>query len=177
MVKRFVKITIFAAFLAVVWTPVSSAEEAFVKYSEVKDQIADKSKADTLSKDAISQEDLQALQQSGSAFYLFDARSKTEFDREHITGGRLPRPDEYYRQSEMFKQQIVRQAPNAKQALSEGTRSLSHDAVIVTYCNKHCGLSKSMMLDLRELGFANVRWLDGGIDTWREKGYSLEKTG
>ena len=168
MVERFFKVIALLSLAGWVLTPRVCAEEKFVKYSEVRDQIAPAPKPDK-----VSQDGLRALQQE-AAFYLYDARTKTEFDREHIVGARLPRAEEYYRQAELFKQQVVREAPNSKQALEAGTRDLARDAVIVTYCNRHCGLSKTLMLDLQSLGFTNVRWLDGGIDDWREKGYPLE---
>lgn len=176
MVERFVKITLCAALLLAL--PASAWAEKFVKYSDVKDQIADKPKPykpEPLAKDAITPEDLRTIQQGGGTYYLLDARGKTEFDGEHITGARLPRTEDYYKQAELFKQQVIKQAPDAKEGLQAGVADIPKDAVIITYCNKHCGLSKSLLLDLTGLGYTNVRWLDGGIDVWREKAYPLDK--
>jgi rhodanese-related sulfurtransferase len=86
----------------------------------------------------------------------------------------LPLPDEVYTQEELFRQKIIPVAPDRSVSLIQATASLSRATVIVTYCNSHCALSKNLMLRLKTIGFTNVRYLAGGIDSWREKGYPLE---
>ena len=160
-----------AFFLALALGTSACAKEEFVKYTEVKDKL----EAKAPEKGAISTDELKALLDKKEPVVLFDARSKTEFEKERIAGAKLPRTDEYYRDQQMFQQQIIRQAPSSKAALLAGAGSLPHDTAIVAYCNKQCGLSKNLKLDLEGMGFKNVRWLDGGIDVWREKGFPIEK--
>ena len=170
MVERLFKVTKVTAVVLLAAAPVAcQAAENFAPYSQAKDQIAA-----PVQKDSISPQELREWYEKKTDVHLFDARAKTEFDREHILGARLPRTEEFYRQIELYKQQVVREAPSSKAALETGMRDVPHHAVIVTYCNSHCGLSKNLMLDLQSLGFTNVHWLDGGIDVWREKGYPLE---
>jgi rhodanese-related sulfurtransferase len=156
----------------------ASAKEEFTKYSDVYKPGVPKNAAQAAPSPeggpgSISQEELRALKEE-KGLILFDARAKTDFERERIAGASLPHGADYYRDMELFRQKIVRAAPDSKASLRASTEALPRDSVIVTYCNKHCGLSKSLKMQLEDLGFTNVRWLAGGIDTWREKGYPLE---
>lgn len=169
---RFFPEKIAAILLLAVFLSVSAdAKEEFVKYSEVRTQLEAKPGQGSL----VSADELRALQEKGEQVLLFDARAKTEFDRERIQGARLPRSDGYYRDQQLFQQKIVRQTPASRPDLEKTLQGIPRDALIVTYCNKHCALSKNLKLDMEALGFTNVRWLEGGIDDWRTKGYPLEK--
>jgi len=86
----------------------------------------------------------------------------------------LPMSDDHYRQQELFRLKIVPTAPNPAVGLSQGTASFQKNTAIVTYCNRNCALSKNQAKQLSALGFTNARYLAGGIDSWREKGYPVE---
>jgi rhodanese-related sulfurtransferase len=172
MARSISKKIVPALLLSVLLPACVQAKEEFVKYSEVKAEL-DAKPAQNGS--FLGVEELMAMQEKGESLYLLDARTKADFDRERIRGARLPRTDDYYKNQLLFQQKIIREAPSSKLDLEKNLKDVPRDAVIVTYCNKHCGLSKNLKLDLEALGFTNVRWLEGGIDDWREKGYPLEK--
>lgn len=169
MGKRFFDV-LNLALLALLTASAGSAEE-FTPY----DRALQESSRSFIDEGAVDADGLKALMDGGEKPVLFDARPKAAFHQERLSGARMPRPAAYYREQELFRQQIVRTAPSSRAALEKGTKDLPRDVRIVTYCNRHCGLSKNLKLDLEALGFTNVKWLDGGIDTWREKGYPLEK--
>jgi rhodanese-related sulfurtransferase len=147
--------------------PIARAEE-FVKYSEARSALESPSaRTDSVSAEALRPQDPELRQ--------FDARSKKEFEHERIAGAKLPHDDAYYRDLELFQQKIVREAPNPTASLGRSTVSLPKNVAIVTYCNRNCGISKTLKSQLEQLGFTNVRWLAGGIDDWRDKGYPIEK--
>jgi rhodanese-related sulfurtransferase len=171
---RFVSKKIVAVLLLSVLLPACvQAKEEFVKYSEVKAELDIKP---VQSGGFLTVDEFMAMQEKGESLHLLDARAKADFDRERIRGARLPRTDDYYKNLLLFQQKIIREAPSSKLDLEKNLKEIPRDALIVTYCNKHCGLSKNLKLDLEALGFTNVRWLEGGIDDWRTKGYPVEKT-
>ena len=151
----------------------ADAAEKFVPYSEARAQLEQKPGAGAGS---VSPEELEASQRQGTPVRLFDARTKNEFDREHIAGAVLPYDEAYYRDLELYRQRVAPNPPDVRSSLERSTRGLLREEVIVTYCSRHCGLSRSLKMQLEKLGFTNVRWLDGGIDVWREKGYPVEKS-
>lgn len=146
------------------------AGEVFVKYSDVQDQIASPPKEEGF----VTAEELLDLQKQDPSVLVFDARSLEQFRKEHIPGASLPMSKEHYRLEEMFRQKVVPTAPNRTVGLSQGVASFQKNTAIVTYCNRNCGLSKSLAKELTKMGFTNVRYLAGGIDSWREKGYPVE---
>ena len=148
----------------------SWAEDNFVQYVEAQKEYL-LPPHDT---ESVMPEELRAMQVDGTVTRLFDARMKQEFLKEHIAGASLPLPDDYYTQEELFRQKIVPVSPDRPAALAQSMLPFPRETVIVTYCNRHCSLSKNLMHLLKELGFTNVRYLAGGIDSWREKGYPLE---
>ena len=153
--------------------PAKIAAAAFAALLAALPACADESAAPPAG--SVSANQLRARQQNAKKLWVFDARSKNEFDHEHIAGARLPYGDEYYRGWDLYHQHAVREAPDGRVSLERSTQELPRDAAIVTYCNRHCGLSQSLKVQLEHLGFTNVHWLDGGIDVWREKGYPVEK--
>lgn len=159
--------------LGVVSIASSARAEEFVRYNEARPMLETKPSENDGS---VSVDELRALQGGGGVVQVFDARSKAEFGREHIAAAKLPHEEAYYRDVELFQQQIVREAPDAIVSLERSMAGLPKNAEIVTYCNRNCGISKTLKRELEDLGFTNVRWLVGGIDDWREKGYPLEKT-
>jgi periplasmic divalent cation tolerance protein len=151
----------------------SWAKETFVKYSEAQKNFATAPQAT----ESVTVDELREIQEMDPKALVFDARSREEFNKQHIAGSLLPMPDDHYTQEALFRQKIVRTSPDEVADLSRGTASLAKNATIVTYCNRNCGLSKGLMKQLKTLGFTNVRYLAGGIDSWREKGYPLEAQG
>ena len=171
MARKLFAVAALASLFALHAVPVGA--EKFVSYSEARPQFESTAPAGPEA-GSIPPEGLAGLRDD-PAVIVFDARAKSEFDHEHIAGARLPHEEEYYRNLELHRQQIVREAPDSNASLERATRDIPRGAPIVTYCNRHCGISKALKAQLENLGFTNVRWLDGGIDVWREKGYPVEK--
>ena len=178
MAERFRKKIILSALIAaMLGAATANAQEKYTNYKEiVAAEYAKHGPVGENEPGSVRPEVIREELGKGASLLLFDARVKDEYDAEHLPGAKLPRDDEYYKQSELFKQLVVREAPSSKIALERATKDLPRDTAIVTYCHAHCGLSKTLKLDLEDLGFKNVRWMDGGIDVWREKGYPLEKS-
>ncbi len=144
------------------------AKEKFVKYSDAMKSLSAPDDG------SISFEDVYQMTQRKEKFVLFDARPKSEYDKQRIAGAKLPHSKEYYQAEKLFKENITRERPDFAVFLKKSLASLPKDTRIVTYCNKHCTLSKVLKNEIRALGFTRVQWMDGGIDSWREKGYPLE---
>lgn len=170
MAERLSEKIIFTVLLVLAWTVPSSHAGEFVKYTEARAQLDSKPAASG----SVTADELQAMRQTDKVI-VFDARSAAEFEHEHIAGAALPYADTYYKQVDLFRQKIVREAPNSRASLERSTRDLPRTATLVTYCSRNCGISKSLKMELERLGFTNVRWLSGGIDDWRDKGYPIEK--
>ena len=98
--------------------------------------------------------DLNEMVRTGENVVIFDARSESAYDQEHI--------------------------PNAvsfphRKMNAESTRNLDRDTLYVTYCDGvGCNASTKGALKLAELGF-RVRELVGGIDWWKRDGYATER--
>lgn len=180
MVECLFKKIVFTFVSVIVLCSSACAKEEFVKYTDVRESLAPKHDGHTHSNvpgmGSIGADELRAKLEQKVPVMILDARAKTEFDKEHLPQARLPRPDKFYQDALLYQQKVIREAPSSRLALEAGTKDLPRDTEIVTYCNKHCGLSKTLKFDLEQAGFSNVKWLEGGIDTWREKGYPLEKT-
>jgi rhodanese-related sulfurtransferase len=161
--------TFFYLWALVVLMPVADARETFVKYTDVRDQLS----SPVIEPGSISVEEVKAMMDGRKSFYLLDARSKSDYERERIAGAVLSHGEDYYKDLELFKLGIIKQSPDSRTALQQNLKLFDKNAVLVTYCNQKCTLSKNLMKTLQSLGFTNVRWLSGGIDTWREKGYPL----
>lgn len=144
------------------------AKEKFVKYSEAMKSMS------SVDEGSISFEDVYQMSRRKEKFILFDARPKSEYDKQRIAGAKLPHSKEYYQAEKLFKENITRERPDFAVFLKRSLASLPKDTRIVTYCNKRCSLSKTLKNEIQALGFKHVQWMDGGIDSWREKGYPLE---
>lgn len=123
--------------------------------------------------EVISAEDLRKMQLENRNFLLFDARSKKSYDLAHIKGAILPLPTEYYRQMDLYLAKIVMVSPDSDKALKEATASYAPDMEIVTYCNKNCGASAHLLIQLKRLGFTRVKAMVEGIDVWMDRGYPV----
>ena len=55
-------------------------------------------------------------------------------------------------------------------------QDLSKEAEIVVYCaGPHCPQSASAAQKLADFGFTNVRAYEGGLEEWKNAGYSIEQ--
>ncbi len=144
------------------------AKEKFVKYSEAMRSVS------ALPSAVISADESYALSKKNKKLIIFDARQRSEYLKQHIAGASLPMSDDYYKADKLFKENITRTRPDFAVYLKSSLARISRDSSIITYCNRNCGLSKTLANELKSLGFKDVRWMDGGIDSWREKGYPLE---
>ncbi len=86
-------------------------------------------------------------------FILIDTRSQKEYQEEHIVGAiSLPASEIDNRYNE-----------------------LARDKEIITYCyGGHCGPAKVAAQKLIQLGFSNVKVLDGSTQSWKAKGWQTE---
>ena len=126
------------------------------------------------SDEKVSMDALKASIDNLEQLVLFDARDLKSYNEKHIRGAVLPMPEEYYRLQELFRAQVIGISPDADIALAEGMKEYPKDALIVVYCNDNCALAEHLSLKLKDLGFARVHVLDGGIQSWEKKGYPVE---
>ena len=176
MAERVCEKIAFAFFIVLMAGTSACAKEEFVPYSQAMPQEpVPAAPPETPEAGSISQEQLLEKLNKKEPVILFDARQKSEYDKERMVGAKLPRSEKYYQEVLLYQNKVTREAPSSKTYLEAGTKDIPRDTQIVTYCHAHCGLSKTLKLDLESLGFTHVTWLDGGIDVWREKGYPLDK--
>ena len=98
--------------------------------------------------------DLNEMVRTGENVVIFDARSESAYDQEHISN--------------------AVSFPHRKMN-AESTGNLDRDTLYVTYCDGvGCNASTKGALKLAELGF-RVRELIGGIDWWKRDGYATER--
>ena len=107
------------------------------------------------------------------SFLLFDARSKKSFDEAHITGARLPLTEEYYRQEDLFKDGIIKSPPDRAEALKTAMTAIPKETPIITYCNTGCHASSVLVLQLKQLGYTQVRAYEDGFQTWQQQGHPV----
>ena len=124
----------------------------------------------------ISAEELRQSQLKGKRLILFDARSQTSYQQAHIKGAVLPLNSEYYKQQELFKKGAIAHLPDADAALAEATKRYPKDKPIIAYCSSGgCQASAVLVLQLKRLGFTNVKDMAEGFETWEKKGYPVSK--
>lgn len=89
-----------------------------------------------------------------SAVLVLDVRSAEDYAKGHIPGAKnIPLAD-----------------------LPGKLSTLPKDKTLVTYCgNITCALAPKAAYKLAEAGFENVMELFGGIQTWQDKGFPIEK--
>ncbi len=97
--------------------------------------------------------EVKAKLDRGDSFHLVDVREDHEFAKDHVKGARhLGRG--------ILERDIETEIPDAQ-------------AEILLYCGG--GYRSALATDsLRQMGYANVLSMDGGIRAWREAGYPLE---
>lgn len=145
------------------------AKDVFVPYKE-----AMKRTNSPVSSESIPFEEVYERLAKKEKFILLDARPQSEYVKQRIEGAKLPLSDAYYLAEKLFKEKIAREMPDYLTSLKKDTAGYARDEWLITYCNRNCSLSKTLAKDLKSLGFKRVHWIEGGIDSWREKGYPLE---
>ncbi|TLY14969.1 MAG: sulfurtransferase [Nitrospirae bacterium] len=98
--------------------------------------------------------EVKAKLEQGEPFHFIDVREDHEFAKDHARGARhLGRG--------ILERDIETVIPDKR-------------AEIILYCGG--GFRSALAADsLQQLGYANVRSMDGGIRAWREAGYPLEQ--
>lgn len=112
----------------------------------------------------------------GGRLILYDARSRRSYEEGHIEGARLPLTDRFYQEQELFRLKVTQTPPDMDAALVSAVEGLDRTNPIVTYCDAECGASKVLLAKLKNLGFTDVRALEGGYQSWAEKGYPVSGT-
>jgi len=104
----------------------------------------------------ISEKDLKAKLDAGEKFYLIDARSKEDFEHNHIIEAiGLPWGPE-------FEKELASVLPDK-------------DAEVVVYgTNEACVMAKSAVDFLEKAGYQNLSIFSGGMTGWMEAGLALE---
>jgi rhodanese-related sulfurtransferase len=88
---------------------------------------------------------------------FIDARSRAEYDVEHIKGAKsLP-----YKEADW--------------KFVEAMAGVSEESAIVTYCDgETCELSMELAVFLRNAGYKNVRVLSNGLTVWKQNNLPVE---
>jgi len=98
--------------------------------------------------------DVKAKRDRGETFHFVDVREDHEFEKEHAAGAR-------HIGRGVLERDIETLIPDK-------------DEEIVLYCGG--GFRSALAAEsLQKMGYRNVLSMDGGIRTWREAGYPLEK--
>ena len=88
----------------------------------------------------------------GEKFVLVDVREESEFTKDHLPGA-------IHLGKGVIERDIETRVPNLS-------------TPIVLYCGG--GFRSALAADnLQKMGYSNVQSMDGGIRTWREKGFPL----
>ncbi len=122
----------------------------------------------------ISSDELRQKQLKAEPFVVFDARDRQSYQQMHMEGAVLPLSDDYYEKQKLFRERRTSTPPDVNMALAENMKKYPKDTPIVTYCNSGgCQASAVMALQIKRMGFNNVRALEDGIQIWQEKGYPV----
>jgi rhodanese-related sulfurtransferase len=80
------------------------------------------------------------------------------------------------RSEDSYMIEHIKDAVNIPYSELEGrTGDLDNTKEIIIYCDNYdCGLSKNAVSLLVKVGFKNVLALEGGIESWQDKGYPVE---
>ena len=168
---RFMKSRTGKIGLAALWIMMTAVFPAVWAEGELKTQ-APAAKLPNPS-EVITPEELRDLQLKAVDFILWDARNKGNYEESHIQGATLPLPDAFYNQTELFAKGLSPNRPDPVVALQEAVRDIGREKQIVTYCSRNCPASHTLLVQLKTLGFINVRSMEVGIQAWQEKGYPV----
>ncbi len=167
------KIMVLAATLAVVFYLANAAGQAVDSQASSNGMKSAGRKGLPLEM-VISADELRRMQLKKKNFILLDARGEKNYEEAHIQGALLPLSPEYYRRENLFKKGIANHPPDAEAALRENMKQYSKDMPIVTYCSSGgCQASAVLALQIKRLGFNDVRAMEDGIQTWDKKGYPV----
>lgn len=96
----------------------------------------------------------ETLEKAPHTVLVVDVRNREAFESAHIRGA-----------AHIEAADIVKELAN-----------LPKDRTIVTYCwDATCSLAPKAALELAQKGFS-VQFLQGGIEEWKRKGYSVHKS-
>ena len=97
--------------------------------------------------------DVKQRLQAGERFYLVDVREESEWSRGHVPGA-------IHLSKGIIERDIEKTIPDSS-------------ATIVLYCGG--GFRSALVADsLQQMGYSNVRSMDGGWREWRQAGYPVE---
>ena len=122
----------------------------------------------------ISVKDLRRRQIHKERFVLLDARGKSSYDEGHISGAVLPLTAGYYEKEELFRKGLLKNPPDREADLKESMKKYSKETPIVTYCNVNCQASAVLLLQMKHLGFTDVRAMTDGFEKWQAAKYPVE---
>jgi rhodanese-related sulfurtransferase len=98
--------------------------------------------------------DVKAKIDGGEAFFLVDVREESEWAADHL-------PQAIHLGKGIIERDLEREIPEA-------------DAEILLYCGG--GFRSALAADsLQKMGYRNVYSMAGGIKSWREAGYPIER--
>ena len=122
-----------------------------MKHSPGFEQLAAQSKARVRE---VTIADIKPRLDAGERFHLIDVREDHEWEKGHLPGAtHLGRG--------IIERDIEKLIPD-------------HSAEIVLYCGG--GYRSAMAADnLQQMGYTNVKSMDGGFRAWKEAGYSIEQ--
>jgi rhodanese-related sulfurtransferase len=99
-------------------------------------------------------DDVKARLDGGEKFLLVDVREESEYAKDHLPGA-------IHLGKGVIERDIEKRVPEL-------------DTPIVLYCGG--GFRSALAADnLQRMGYTNLLSMDGGIRSWREKGYQLTK--
>lgn len=159
MARRFSSLTLLAVLLAV--SSVSASDPAATGLRELRPE------------ERITADELRKKQLAGEAMLIYDARTREVYEESHLSGALLPLGDAYYRELELYRRRIIPSRPDSTSALEENMSAMDRKTPIVTYCNTDCKASTVLLLELKKLGFTDVRAMEEGIQAWEKKGYPI----
>lgn len=122
----------------------------------------------------ISMEELQKILDRGDKVLILDARGKQSYDSGHVKGAVLPLTDGFYEKEEQFRKGLIRSLPDREKDLAVSAKRFEKSTPIVTYCSDECQASAVLLIQLKRLGFADVRALSDGFQTWQKSGHPVE---
>jgi rhodanese-related sulfurtransferase len=100
----------------------------------------------------VTVDDVKARIQRGEKFLLIDVREESEFARDHLPGA-------IHMGKGVIERDVEQKVPDPKTEM-------------ILYCGG--GFRSALAADnLQKMGYTQVISMDGGIRTWREKGYPL----
>ena len=121
--------------------------------------------------EVISMKELRDMLMKKKNLLIFDARGKKSYDEAHILGALLPLSEDYYHAEELFRTGVIKNmTADRDKDLADHIKQYPRNVPVVTYCNDGCQAGSVLLLQLKRLGFTDVRVLDEGFQTWQKTG-------